>query len=219
MTKLRFQRCRVEHTVFYQYDRDQAIIVTADVDDMIIMGNLEMVVWEFKEGLAKEVKIKDLGELWWMLGIQVKWDQKVRTIAFSQCAYTAKILEQFGLQDPHPLSTPLNPHHKLSLAQCPDMLRQYAAMKNVPYLEAIGLLMYTTLGTQPDIMFAVTFLSQFMQTPRWPHWEEVKQVFRYLKGMIDLLLVIDTGGNWTWVSRIDLGGIQGWSIFKRGSET
>ena len=98
---------------------DQAIIVTADVDDMIIAGNSVMVVQEFKEGLAKEVKIKDLGELQWMLGIQVERDWKARTIAFSQCVYIAKILEWFGLQDAQPLSTPLDPHHKLSLAQCP----------------------------------------------------------------------------------------------------
>ena len=47
-------------------------------------------------------------------------------------------------------------------------------------------------------MFAVMFLSQFMKNPGWLHWEEVKQVFRYLKGMIDLQLVIGAGGNWTW---------------------
>jgi len=64
---------------------------------MIITGNLATVVCEFKEQLAKEVKIKDLGELQWILSIQGKQDQKPRTIAFSQCASIAKILRWFGL--------------------------------------------------------------------------------------------------------------------------
>ena len=58
--------------------------------------------------------------------------------------------------------------------------------------------MYTVLGTRLDIMFAVIFLSQFMQNPGHPHWEEVKCVFRYFKGMIGWKLVIGAGGHWRW---------------------
>ena len=59
-------------------------------------------------------------------------------------------------------------------------------------------ILIAALGMQLDIMFTVTFILQFMQNPGWMHWEEVKQVFRYLKGTIDLQLVIGAGGNWTW---------------------
>jgi hypothetical protein len=58
--------------------------------------------------------------------------------------------------------------------------------------------MYVALGTRLDIMFAVTFLSQFMQNPGRAHWEEVKRVFRYLKGTMDLKLTIGGGGHWSW---------------------
>ena len=58
--------------------------------------------------------------------------------------------------------------------------------------------MYTVLGTRLDIMFAVIFLSQFMQNPGHPHWEEVKCVFCYFKGMIGWKLVIGAGGHWRW---------------------
>jgi len=83
----------------------------------------------------------------------------------------------------------------------------------MPYWEAIGSLMYAALGTRPDIMFTVMFLSQFMQNPGRPHWEEVKRVFRYLKGTIDLWLVIGAGGNWTWAEedKWERIGLEGFS--------
>jgi hypothetical protein len=55
-------------------------------------------------------------------------------------------------------------------------------MKNVPYREIIGSLMYAAQGTRPDVAFPVTALSQFLQNPGQTHWEEAKKVVRYLKG-------------------------------------
>ena len=125
MFKLNFKQCRVEHAVFYKYEGDEALLVAADVDDMTITGSTRDTIQRFKEGLSGKVKIKDLGDLRWMLGIEVERDREARTISFSQRTYISKILDRFGLQDAHPLSTPLDPHHKLSLAQCPDNPRQY----------------------------------------------------------------------------------------------
>ena len=93
------------------------------------------------------MKIKDLRNLHWMLGIEVERDQAACTISFLQHTYITKILEQFGLQDANPLSTPLDLHHRLTLAQCPDTPHQYENMKNIPYHEAIRSLMYAALGT------------------------------------------------------------------------
>ena len=56
-------------------------------------------------------------------------------------------------------------------------------------------LMYASLGTHPDISFAVTILSQYLQTPGRPHWEAIKQVFRYLKPTRDYELVIGHDNN------------------------
>jgi len=71
-------------------------------------------------------------------------------------------------------------------------------MRDVPYCKAIGSLMYTTLGTHPDIMFAVLFLSQFMQNPGRPHWEAIKRVFHYLKGTCEHTLTIGKHGTLSW---------------------
>lgn len=57
---------------------------------------------------------------------------------------------------------PLDPHHRLMLAQFPNPLHQHEAMKNVPSHEAIESLMCATLGTWLDIMFSAMLLSQLM---------------------------------------------------------
>jgi hypothetical protein len=61
-------------------------------------------------------------------------------------------------------------------------------MRDVPYHEAIGSLMWACLGTRPDIAFAVTTLSRFSKNPGPSHWEAAKRVLRYLKGTRDLWL-------------------------------
>jgi hypothetical protein len=57
-----------------------------------------------------------------------------------------------------------------------------ARMKKTPYREAVGSLMYAAVATRPDITFAVSTLSQFLENPGEAHWEAVKRVFRYLAG-------------------------------------
>ena len=61
-------------------------------------------------------------------------------------------------------------------------------MRNVPYREAVGSLMYATMGTRPDIAFAVSTVAQFCNNPGWAHWEAVKRIYRYLKGTKELVL-------------------------------
>jgi hypothetical protein len=61
-------------------------------------------------------------------------------------------------------------------------------MRNIPYREAVGALMYAALATRPDISFAVSLLSRFSSNPGRAHWEAVKRVYRYLIGSRDLWL-------------------------------
>lgn len=58
-------------------------------------------------------------------------------------------------------------------------------MSTVPYLSAIGSLMYLAIGTRPDIAHAVSLLSRFNSCPARVHWHAVQHVFKYLKGTSD----------------------------------
>jgi hypothetical protein len=56
----------------------------------------------------------------------------------------------------------------------------------VPYLGAIGALMYITNCTRPNIAFAVNLLARYNAAPTQRHWAGVKNIFIYLTGTIDL---------------------------------
>ena len=49
----------------------------------------------------------------------------------------------------------------------------------VPYLSAIGALMYLANCTRPDISFAVNLLARFSFSPTRRHWNGIKHIFRY----------------------------------------
>jgi len=61
-------------------------------------------------------------------------------------------------------------------------------MCKVLYCKAIGSLMYAAITIHPDITFAVSILSQFLDNPGEAHWEGVKWIFCYLSGMKDCTL-------------------------------
>ena len=68
-------------------------------------------------------------------------------------------------------------------------------MSKIPYREAIGLLMWAEVATQPDIAFAVPLLSQFLENPGEIHWKAVKRVMRYLKGTKNYKLTLGINHN------------------------
>ena len=96
------------------------------------------------------MEITDLGELHWILGIEVKRIREDRKILHSQCSYIDSILRCYGLDDIKPISTPMDPNIRLTSAQSPTTSDDIAKMRDVPYHEAIGSLMYVSLRTRPS---------------------------------------------------------------------
>lgn len=52
---------------------------------------------------------------------------------------------------------------------------------HVPYQQLIGSLMYLAVLTRPDIMYSVSFLSQFNNSFNNKHWMYAKRILKYLK--------------------------------------
>ncbi|XP_059076705.1 secreted RxLR effector protein 161-like [Cryptomeria japonica] len=73
---------------------------------------------------------------------------------------------------------------KLSVEDCPKS----PSMTKVPYVSAVGSLMYAMVCMRLDIAQAVGVLSQFMANPGQVHWDVVKRVFKYLRGTSDYSL-------------------------------
>ena len=80
----------------------------------------------------------------------------------------------------------MEPNMKLSSSQSPTTSADFTTMQHIPYHEAVGLLMYATLGTCPDISYAMTNVSRFSSNPSMPHWDAVCHIYRYLLSTKDL---------------------------------
>ena len=63
------------------------------------------------------------------------------------------------------------------------------------YQQIIGMLIYATIGTRPDIAFAATRLSRFNNNPMEEHIKYTKYVLRYLKGTKELKIKYDGASN------------------------
>lgn len=77
----------------------------------------------------------------------------------------------------NPVATPAN--HQQSLELMNDCLVAF------PYREAIGSLMFLSIGTRPDITFSVSYVSRFMEKPSEIHVTAVKRIMKYLRGTSD----------------------------------
>jgi len=71
----------------------------------------------------------------------------------------------------------MDPSAPLLKSQSPTTLTEIAKMKNVPYREAVGSLMYAAMGTRPDIAFVTSTVAQFFENLGQAHWEVVKRIF------------------------------------------
>ncbi|KAE8721370.1 hypothetical protein F3Y22_tig00016115pilonHSYRG00011 [Hibiscus syriacus] len=154
------------------------------VDDMLIAAkNMDDVIG-LKTLLSQEFDMKDLGAVKKILGMEICRDRDSRKLRLSQRGYVEKMLERFAMSSAKPVSTPLANHFKLSSEQCPKTDKEAEDMAKVPYSNAVGCLMYAMVCTRPDLAHAVSQVCKYMSKPGKQHWEAVKWIFRYLKGIV-----------------------------------
>src|SRR5215470_7586461 len=83
-------------------------------------------------------------------------------------------------------SDTMNPNTKLTSAMSPaPNSPESAEMSKIPYIQAVGSLMYLAVATRPDIAYSVGVLCRFNINPGREHWKAVKHLFRYLKGTLN----------------------------------
>jgi hypothetical protein len=77
-----------------------------------------------------------------------------------------------------PVETPIATGTKLSKND------EGPAVNSTLYKRLVGSLMYLT-ATRPDLMYVVSLISRFMESPKDSHWKVGKRILRYVAGTID----------------------------------
>ncbi|PLW35289.1 hypothetical protein PCASD_13664 [Puccinia coronata f. sp. avenae] len=126
--------------------------------------------------MEKEFKIKYMGDASFLLGM--KLDRIDSGIVLHQSQYIQRKLVEFDAVELPVASCPLDPKSCLRQASLSEQ-QQFQAL-NINYRALIGSLNYLSILTRPDISYAVSKLSQFLEHPGLPHFTAAMQVFRYL---------------------------------------
>jgi hypothetical protein len=112
---------------FVQSDADPCLLTHPDknltllvyVDDILIASkSIESINW-FKSEFGKVFKIKDLGEVKKILGVQVTRDRKKRIVKLDQAHYIREILSMYSMQQDktRKTSTPINGYDSIRPAE------------------------------------------------------------------------------------------------------
>ena len=93
-----------------------------------------------------------------------------------------------------PVSLPIAGHFKLDNSLSHNIEEEKDFMLNIPYSNVVGSLMYSMVSTRPNLSFAMSVRSRFMSNPGKVHWEAMKWLFKYIKGMYDIGLIYEKKG-------------------------
>jgi hypothetical protein len=133
-------------------------------------------VHRFKELVSSQYLMEDLGLLKHLIGMKIKCIGNA--IWLSQDVYVNEILATYGMLDVRTAETLSVPNTRLVPAT--NQERADFLKMGINYRRAVGLLNHLAVSTCPEILFAMSQLSQHLEDPRSQHWEACVHLLRYL---------------------------------------
>ena len=152
------------------------------VDDTIIAGPdptaIDALITSL--GIADEehrqtFDLRDEGEVGDFLGIRIE-KAETRKFVLSQTGLITKVIKETNMEDCNPCKTPasITPLHK---DEDGELFRE-----SWDYATVVGMLLFLSNNTRPDIAYAVSQVARFTHNPKESHAKGIKRIIRYLKG-------------------------------------
>ena len=166
---------------------DNKLWVVVYVDDLLISCEREQDYVNFKNFVSGKFDINDLGKLTWYLGIHVTYAAE-GSVSLNQSLYIDQTVSRFRMDNAIGYDSPT----------CGKILvppkDESEIITNVPYRELVGSLMWLSVTTRPDIAFAVSAVSRFLDRPTKEHWNAAKRILRYVKKTKNVSLTYTCSG-------------------------
>ena len=103
------------------------------MDDILLASNDLSILHERKHMLTRSFDMKDLGEAYFMLGIEIHRDRSCHTLGLSQKAYIDRVLERFNMQNCKPRDVSVVKSDKFNKDQCPKNKIEQTEMNDIPF--------------------------------------------------------------------------------------
>ena len=173
--------CEAEPALFRKRDKQGRIMLhMAYVDDGTIFAHSKeeaeherhLVLQKFAGRKEEPTRTDSDGtEHRVLLGLNIQFNSKKRTVCMLQDQYIVKALERHGLKDAAPTATP--GYDEKGDGKSPDAY---------PFRAVVGSLMWASTFSRPDISYPVKLLSERLASPGASSVTAAKRTLKYLKG-------------------------------------
>jgi len=137
------------------------------------------------KALRAKYGVKDEGPLRYILGVAV--DDEKDMLRLSQGSYIERVLKRFNMEECKIASTPLPVSVKITRDEHGEPADQEM------YRSIIGSVAYVMTCTRPDLSYAISKLSRYLNAPKSSHLSCAKHLLRYLKGTKNQSLILYDG--------------------------
>uniref|UniRef100_A0AAV1TK37 Reverse transcriptase Ty1/copia-type domain-containing protein n=1 Tax=Peronospora matthiolae TaxID=2874970 RepID=A0AAV1TK37_9STRA len=169
-----FQVSDFDPCLYLKITIGECVLLLVYVDDVLVTGSSTELIMRTKSDLKARFEMTDSRKCAFVLGIELV-DNDNGSVTMCQRRYVEDVLKRFGMSDCKAVTSPTDISSRL--------IPSTAATKiDAPFREAVGALMHLMTATRPDIAFAVSYVSRFMENPQVEHWMAVKRILRYLQG-------------------------------------
>lgn len=180
LTSLLFTQNDSDKCLYVLREREALCFLIIHVDDLLFASNSLSLIDSVSSALNTKFELKDLGFVRHYLGIDIGRDSSGNFL-LSQERYITKIVSIAGLNDAKGSKIPLDQgYFKFTGLDYLD--------NNHEYRQLIGMLLYLTTHSRPDVAACVNILSQCVSKPRQVDLLELRRVIRYLKSTATLKL-------------------------------
>lgn len=153
LSQYEFVASEADECVFIGKFESKDVYLALFVDDGLMAAESKAVLDVITSELSKSFKIT-IGDAKVFVGLQIKRNKDTKLLSIHQAAYTAKVIERFGMSSSKATGMPADPHTALLPVENDEQT------VNVPYREAIGFLLFLAIVSRPDIAFAVNTVSK-----------------------------------------------------------
>lgn len=173
LIKCGFKQSEADDCLYIKKSGKERFYIVCHVDDMVFAATTNSQINETFERLSEEFDMKDLGHVQEFLGVE--FHKSVEGYEINQSKYIAKIANELGVGDSKPQKYPIDPGYYG--IKCDEFLPC-----NNEFRKIIGMLLYVSTHTRPDISASVCILAQRVEKPRKIDLTEALRVVKYLNG-------------------------------------
>nr|GEY85449.1 retrovirus-related Pol polyprotein from transposon TNT 1-94 [Tanacetum cinerariifolium] len=181
-----FTKRTIDPTLFTIRYGEDILLVQIYADDIIFCSTNPKYSKRFEKLMHNRFEMSLMGKMKFFLGLQIH--QSPRGIFINQARYTLAIVHKHGMDKGQSIGTPIATKPKLDADLSGNLVDQ------TDYHSKIGSLMYLT-SSRPDIVQAVCFCARYQSRPTEKHIKEVKRIFRYLRGTVNMGLWYPKGSS------------------------